>query len=191
VIELVKKQLHPGLRLSGIVPCMYDSRMRLAREVLSELRRYFPEQVFRTPISANVKLAESPSFGKTIFEYAPDSIGARDFASLSHEVLTQEVRLRPVEPAATAPSVPKKRAPLVPLPPPRAPTPDAPTPGSTVARDPAPPTAEPRRAPRARAEPAHPAPTSPASASPAVAPQAPPLEPVSAPRRRTRSAGSQ
>jgi chromosome partitioning protein len=95
VIELVKQRLHPGLKLSGIVPCMYDSRMRLAREVLAELRRYFPAQVFRTPISANVKLAESPSFAKTIFEYAPDSIGARDFASLSHEVLTQEVRARP------------------------------------------------------------------------------------------------
>ncbi len=95
VIDLVKQRLHPGLRLSGIVPCMYDSRMRLAREVLSELRRYFPAQVFRTPISSNVKLAESPSFGKTIFEYAPESIGARDFASLSHEVLTQAVLGRP------------------------------------------------------------------------------------------------
>ena len=65
VIELVKQRLHPGLRLTGIVPCLYDSRMRLAREVLSELRRYFPAQVFRTPISTNVKLAESPSFAKT------------------------------------------------------------------------------------------------------------------------------
>jgi len=90
VIELVKKKLHPGLKLTGIVPCLYDSRMRLAREVMAELRRYFPAQVFRTPISANVKLAESPSFAKTIFEYAPESIGARDFASLAHEVLTQE-----------------------------------------------------------------------------------------------------
>jgi chromosome partitioning protein len=110
VIELVKKELHPGLVLGGIVPCMYDSRMRLAREVLTELRRYFPEKVFRTPITANVKLAESPSFGKTIFEYAPDSIGARDFASLAHEVLTQEVLHKsPPEPAeprrATRPSL--------------------------------------------------------------------------------------
>jgi chromosome partitioning protein len=102
VIELVKQKLHPGLRLTGVVPCLYDSRMRLAREVLSELRRYFPAQVFRTPISTNVKLAESPSFAKTIFEYAPESIGARDFASLAHEVLTQEA-LELAGPAAPAP----------------------------------------------------------------------------------------
>jgi chromosome partitioning protein len=105
VIELVKQRLHPGLRLTGIVPCLYDSRMRLAREVLSELRRYFPAQVFRTPISTNVKLAESPSFAKTIFEYAPESIGARDFASLAHEVLTQEA----LELAGPATPVPGSR----------------------------------------------------------------------------------
>ena len=105
VIELVKQKLHPGLKITGIVPCMYDSRMRLAREVLAELRRYFPTQVFRTPISANVKLAESPSFAKTIFEYAPESIGARDFASLAHEVLTQEA----LEIAGPATIVPASR----------------------------------------------------------------------------------
>jgi chromosome partitioning protein len=109
VIELVKKRLHPGLQLAGIVPCMYDSRMRLAREVLAELRRYFPAQVFRTPISTNVKLAESPSFGKTIFEYAPDSLGARDFASLSHEVLTQEVLSTAQRPPAEPPAAKVKK----------------------------------------------------------------------------------
>ena len=108
VIELVKQRLHPGLRLTGIVPCLYDGRMRLAREVLSELRRYFPEQVFRTPISANVKLAESPSFAKTIFEYAPESIGARDFASLAHEVLTQEA-LEKAGPATSVPVPPGRK----------------------------------------------------------------------------------
>jgi chromosome partitioning protein len=90
VIELVKQRLHPGLALTGIVPCLYDSRVRLAREVLSELRCYFPGQVFRQPIGSNVKLAESPSFGKTIFEYAPESSGARDFRLLAEEVLAQE-----------------------------------------------------------------------------------------------------
>jgi len=127
VIDLVKKRLHPGLELTGIVPCMYDNRMRLAREVLSELRRYFPTQVFRAPISTNVKLAESPSFGQTIFEYAPESVGARDFALLAHEVLSQEAR-RQAAPAA-APAK-RKRAPLVPLPPPAAAPEPAPATGS-------------------------------------------------------------
>lgn len=114
VIELVKQRLHPGLELGGIVACMYDSRMRLAREVLSELRRYFPAQVFRTPISANVKLAESPSFGKTIFEYAPESIGARDFASLSHEVLAREAARPRLAVARDAEDAQPERAPAAP-----------------------------------------------------------------------------
>jgi chromosome partitioning protein len=104
VVELVKRRLHPGLALTGIVPCLYDSRMRLAREVLSELRRYFPREVFRTAISSNVKLAEAPSFGKTIFQYAPDSPGARDFAALAQEVLAQEPARAPAPVVAPAPA---------------------------------------------------------------------------------------
>lgn len=125
VIELVQKSLNPDLRLAGIVPCMYDSRMRLAREVLAELRRYFPAQVFRTPISASVKLAEAPSFAKTIFEYAPESIGARDFASLSHEVLAQAVLGKPraaseavAVAAAAKPSAPARTKVVRPVAPP-------------------------------------------------------------------------
>ena len=105
VIELVKQRLHPGLRITGIVPCLYDSRLRFAREVLAELRRFFPEQVFQQPIGSNVKLAESPSFGKTIFEYAPDSNGARDYAAVAREVLAQEAVLQP-QPRAVAPAPP-------------------------------------------------------------------------------------
>ena len=183
VIELVKQKLHPGLRLSGIVPCLYDSRMRLAREVLSELRRYFPAQVFRTPISANVKLAESPSFGKTIFEYAPESIGARDFASLSHEVLAQAVLPR-VAPAASAgaasatPAKSKRRTVLQPVPP--APTaapaaPPASTASTTPARKPRPTPSVPAAAP------------APAPVAPAPAPSAPVAPAAQVAARRTRS----
>jgi chromosome partitioning protein len=157
VIELVKRKLHPRLELSGIVPCMYDSRMRLAREVLSELRRYFPAQVFRTPITANVKLAESPSFGQTIFEYAPDSLGARDFASLSHEVLTQEVLRKPAPAATTAEAAPppkKKRAALVPMP---APAPSMPAPAPKPSPAPGVLPAIPQAAPARRARTPRPA----------------------------------
>lgn len=181
VIELVKQRLHPSLRLAGIIPCMYDSRMRLAREVLSELRQYFPAQVFRTAISSNVKLAESPSFGKTIFEYAPDSIGARDFAALSHEVLSQEVLPRTPEVSAEAPQR-KARSPLVPVASrPAATPPPAASPSSSVET--------PRRPRRARMEPSGDPATS--ASAPATAPApvpAPPAEVVPA-RRRSRSAG--
>jgi len=178
VIELVKQRLHPGLKLGGIVPCLYDSRMRLAREVLAELRQYFPAQVFRTAISSNVKLAESPSFGKTIFQYAPDSIGARDFAALAHEVLSQEVLVRSAVAAVEEPPRKKARAPLVPVAsrPAVPPVPASPPPAPKAAR--------PRRAP----------PTVPAAAPAPEVPAPPPVEtPLPAalpPARRTRSAGS-
>lgn len=187
VIELVKKELHPGLKLGGIVPCMYDSRMRLSREVLTELRRYFPDKVFRTPITSNVKLAESPSFGKTIFEYAPDSIGARDFASLAHEVLTQEVLALPVEPEAprrtTRPSlaavVQRVAASMEPV---RAPTPVQPAPAHPASVPPAPaartstpkPTEEPAARPTLETAPKAEPSKARARKSPAPAPAAPP-----------------
>ncbi len=177
VIELVQRRLHPALRLTGIVPCMYDSRMRLAREVLAELRRYFPTQVFRTPISTNVKLAESPSFGKTIFEYAPESLGARDFALLSHEVLTQAVLVKPAPAPTEAETVSagapkaKRRALLTPVPP--SPAPEAPP-----------------TAPKARPKPA-PAPgVGLARANPASDAAATPAPPGAAPRARTKPASS-
>lgn len=90
VIELVKKRMNPVLECTGLIPCLYDSRLRLAREVLGELRSYFPDRVFPTPIGQNIKLAESPGFGKTIFEYAPESAGARDYASLAQQVIGME-----------------------------------------------------------------------------------------------------
>lgn len=90
VVSRIREHLNPELSVTGIVPCLYDSRLRLGREVLGELRNYFPAQCFRRPISNNVKLAEAPSFGQTIFEYAPDSAGARDYSELAEEVLSQE-----------------------------------------------------------------------------------------------------
>ncbi len=90
VIELLEKRLNPELQIAGILPCLYDSRLRLAREVLAEIRNYFPGRAFPRPIGKNVKLAEAPSYGKTIFEYAPDSAGARDYRELAQAVIAQE-----------------------------------------------------------------------------------------------------
>lgn len=98
VIRLLRRRLNPDLSVAGILPCLYDSRLKLAREVLSEIRAYFPGEVFANPIRSNVKLAESPSYGQTIFEYAPDSNGAADYFGLAQEVLAQE----PIEPETPA-----------------------------------------------------------------------------------------
>jgi chromosome partitioning protein len=106
VVELVRAQLNPALEVSGIVASLYDNRLRLAREVLAELRQYFPETCFRRPIATNVKLAEAPSYGRHIFDYAPDSSGARDYQELAEEVIAQERwrQRRPAEDETGAPT---------------------------------------------------------------------------------------
>lgn len=99
-IEIVAKRLNPVLTLSGIVFCMYDGGTRLAHEVTSDIDAYFehergtngnwPEAYsFDTRIRRNVRLAEAPSFGKSIFQYAANSNGAQDYQSLAMEVLEQ------------------------------------------------------------------------------------------------------
>jgi len=66
---------------------MFDSRTNLAGEVVDEVRRHFPEQVFKSIIPRTVRLAEAPSFGQPISVYAPASVGAHAYANLAREVL--------------------------------------------------------------------------------------------------------
>ncbi len=87
VVKLVRMRLGHDLDISGIIPTLYDSRTNLSKEVVAEIRRYFPGKVFGTVIHTSVKLAEAPGHGKTIFEYAPESKGAQDFLRLAVEVL--------------------------------------------------------------------------------------------------------
>ncbi|HIF41416.1 MAG TPA: hypothetical protein EYQ74_09990 [Planctomycetes bacterium] len=90
IVQLMRRRINPNLNVAGILPTLYDTRLRLAREVLAEIRRYFPGQVFSHPIRTNVKLAESPSHGVSIFEYAPNSPGARDYLILAREIMAAE-----------------------------------------------------------------------------------------------------
>lgn len=85
-IELVKRRLNPALEITGVIPCMYDARKGLARETVLEIENYFKDRVFKTKIRTNVRLAEAPSHGKSIFDYAPDSYGAEDYLALGREV---------------------------------------------------------------------------------------------------------
>ncbi|MHC4077090.1 MAG: ParA family protein [Planctomycetota bacterium] len=87
VMHLVQRRLNPALKPSFILPCMVDHRTRLTSEVLAEIRRHFGEILATSCIRSNVKLAEAPSFGHTIFEHAPDSNGARDYLSFAEEFL--------------------------------------------------------------------------------------------------------
>jgi len=85
-IELVKKRMNPRLEITGVIPCMYDARKSLARETVLEIENYFKDKVFKSRIRSNVRLAEAPSHGKSIFDYAPESNGAEDYLSLGREV---------------------------------------------------------------------------------------------------------
>ncbi len=87
-ISRVQRQLNPSLKIGGILFTMYDSRTRLAHEVVQEVTSYFKEKVFRTIIPRNVRISEAPSFSKPINQYDPLCIGARSYDKLADEVLT-------------------------------------------------------------------------------------------------------
>ncbi len=87
VVDLVQSRLNARLKVLGIVPCMVDQRTNLSAEVLAEIERHFGDLLFQARIRKNIKLAEAPSFGQSIFAYAPDSNGALDYAQLAHELL--------------------------------------------------------------------------------------------------------
>ena len=120
VVNLIRRRLNPQLKITGIAPCLYDSRLRLGREVLGEIRKYFPGQVFRQSIRSNVKLAEAPSFSASIIEYAPDSNGAQDYRKLAVEEIGQETghpELAHLEPPRPVDELPRHlAAPPQPLP---------------------------------------------------------------------------
>lgn len=100
-IRLVGRRLNPRLTITGIVLCMYESGTRLAAEVSRDLEEFFASsdarrpwkeaRLFSTRIRRNIRLAEAPSFGQTIFDYAPDSHGAEDYRALTVEVLGQQL----------------------------------------------------------------------------------------------------
>jgi chromosome partitioning protein len=98
VVKLVESRLNPALVISGIVICMYRSRTTLAKEVIGEVESYFGEIVFRTRIRQNIKLAEAPGHGKTIFAYDPLSNGAIDYMHLAREVCGETVQDTAPEP---------------------------------------------------------------------------------------------
>jgi chromosome partitioning protein len=87
VIDLVQSQLNPNLQIACVLPCMLDSRTNLSVEVLDEIEEHFGPLLTKARIRNNVKLAEAPSFGRSIFEHAPDSNGARDYAAFALEFM--------------------------------------------------------------------------------------------------------
>jgi chromosome partitioning protein len=89
-LNKVKVSLFPGLKVRGVILTMYDGRTRLAIDVVKEVKKFFPAEVFQTIIPRSVRLAEAPSFGMPISVYAPDSNAAKQYASLTREILEQD-----------------------------------------------------------------------------------------------------
>ncbi len=117
-VDLIRKRLNPELEIKGVIPCMYDVRKGLARETVEELQNYFKGKVFKTRIRTNVRLAEAPSHGLTIFEYAPDSNGAEDYLALAREIVGIEPIVREQPPAVADTIEEAVPAPAVEAPPP-------------------------------------------------------------------------
>jgi len=89
-IQLVKANLNPGLKIRGIVLTMFDARNNLSKQVASEIKTYFKEDVFEVVIPRNVKLSEAPSYGKPILLYDVTSKGARSYFDLAREVIAMD-----------------------------------------------------------------------------------------------------
>jgi len=99
-VQLVSQKLNPQLRVAGIVLCMYDKQATHSREVVDDLQSFLDAQreldtpwkgarVYDPPVRRNIKLAECPSFGQTIFEYAPWASGAMDYRQIAEELVAE------------------------------------------------------------------------------------------------------
>jgi len=163
-VSLVSKRINPDLKVSGVAVCMYDPGTKLGAEVVDDVRSFFEKdrgghtpwstaRVFDSAIRRNIKLAESPSYGQSIFDYAPDSNGAHDYEQLAREIHGADVAeaspipmivpvpvpaitsqpIKPVKPAprpsVSSPSKTEERS--------SPPAPVATAPAATIVRDPA------------------------------------------------------
>ncbi len=86
-IKIVQSRLNQQLAIEGILMTMYDSRLRLCNQVVSEVRRHFEDKVFNTIIHRNSKLSEAPSFGKPVVLYDANSKGSLNYLNLAKEIL--------------------------------------------------------------------------------------------------------
>jgi chromosome partitioning protein len=88
-IERIRQSFNPDLAIEGVVLTMYDDRTNLAQQVTRDLKKFFGDQLCRTTIPRNVRLAEAPSFGKAALDYDPQSRGAEAYIKLAKELITR------------------------------------------------------------------------------------------------------
>jgi len=86
-LRLVRDSLNPRLRLAGILMTMFDPRTNLSAQVVQDVAKHFPREIYRTVIPRSIRLSEAPSYGQTILEYDPASRGALAYRALAEEVI--------------------------------------------------------------------------------------------------------
>ena len=90
LLNTIKSNLNPSLRIEGFLLTMYDARLRLSAQVHDEVRRHFGDLVFNTVISRNVRLSEAPSHGLSVIEYDRSSKGAKNYINLAKELIRRQ-----------------------------------------------------------------------------------------------------
>ncbi len=88
-VKMIKKKLNPQIEIEGVLGTMYDGRTNLSIQVLDEVKKYFPDKVYKSIIPRNVRLSESPSFGEPIIKYDITSKGADAYMALAKEVINK------------------------------------------------------------------------------------------------------
>lgn len=88
-ISMIRQNLNSNLRVSGILLTMYDARTKLSSQVAAEIAKHFPDQIIKTVISRSVRISEAPSYGQTILEYDPKSVGAKAYRKVAYELSTR------------------------------------------------------------------------------------------------------
>ena len=88
-INIVKKHFNQELSIEGVLLTMFDTRLRLSHQVAEEVQKYFGEKVFKTIIHRNVRISESPSYGKPVILYDAISSGAKNYMALASEILNK------------------------------------------------------------------------------------------------------
>lgn len=86
-VRIIRKKLNPDIEIEGVLGTMYDGRTNLSIQVLDEIKRFFPDKLFKSIIPRNVRLSEAPSFGEPIIRYDRASKGADAYMSLAKEII--------------------------------------------------------------------------------------------------------
>lgn len=86
-IKMIKSRLNPDIEIEGYLLTMFDARLRLSNQVAVELEKYFQEKLYPVKVMRNVKISESPSYGKPVVVYDPLSVGAKNYTELANEFL--------------------------------------------------------------------------------------------------------